>query len=597
MIVRDVGVLVTLACLFLPLVASNYTVAQPAQTVPPVTYCLDCGHGVDWRTERPELGPVGTFCYSTWDRLNPAPGTYDWTDLDRQLALEDGLMVQIDGPEPYLIPKPVQISVDVSLWNPPRCYSPAWLGDDACLWLSCACGSAPIPNYKSARWQSALWEFVTALGAHYEDDPRVGSIVIGTVGVDGEAVLAKDVGDCAWRQAALQIPGLEYAWGQMVKLSIPHYRQAFPAKPLLFPIAAGGGARCVWADICAMQSPVVGLKHSGAWYDLPDWQVEDSASCCGAYTAFERHPELPAVIETKADLGTNDLAWALYGALSTTKADAAVVHPGYLDRLPDGLLRKFAATYGKGVATTPFAWIVFRDQEYPTEAWCDASGKMGDHEMWLFRIEGGTLYGLGQVPDGADAGWQGRQAWAGPGTLMLPAGFDTTRDCAAVISWYDRLAEPWAFTWYEGDKRRAHVVWGTGSHTWKEEAVTGMTVDASKPLGIDGEQLYHSVWVASWANLLNDPTPTPTQKATPTWTSTATPSPTWTATAAPMPTQTTTPTPTESTPFPTPTFTIDEEVHEFRVALQGRLFRDLGGFWVVEVSLWPATSTYPTLTP
>ena len=610
--IRDIGVLITLACLFLPFAAANYTEAQPIPTVVPATYCLDCGSGVDYQSIAPDLGPVGILIYSTWDRLNPAPGMYDWADLDRQIEAEAGLWVTIDGPEPVQVPKPIQLYVAVSLWNPPRCYSPTWLGADACLTLSIPeCGGAPIPNYASSRWQAAHWTFVRALGAKYGDDPRVGSIIIGSIGVDGEAKLAKDSGGCSWTQAAMGVPGLEYRWGQVVKQSIVQYREAFPQKPLFFPIATGGQARCVWADICAAQSPVVGLKHNGMWYDLPDWQVGDAPPCCGSWTAIEQHPELPIMVESKLQGGTEANLWALYAGLSTAKPGAMVVHPDFLTTLPDGYLRRFAATLGKSANTTPFAWIVFRDQEFVTDPWCDTSGKLGDHAMWLSRTEGGTLYQGDAVPSGAGDSWQGRQVRRGPMTLALDADFDVSRGCAATIVWYDELAEPWAFSWFEGDKRRTHVVQGTGSRTWKEEAVTAMKVDANEPLGIEGGQLYHSVLIASWANLLNDPTPT--QEVTPTWTETAMPTPTWTSTRIPIPTETPTPnytftpetsisTPTidvifTSTPAPLPTWTIDEQIYKFRHDLEGRLFHDLGGFWVVDVTLRPATSTYPTLSP
>lgn len=590
--IRDAGLLLLVGTLFLPFIAAGQAEAQPL--VPPVTYCLDCGHGVDFQSVAPELGPVGIQVYTVWSKINPGRGAFDWTDLDRQIDQERDLWATIDGPEPYQIPKPVQIQVHFYLSNPPRNYSPPWVGANSQLWLSYgSCGSVPIPNYMDSTWRDAYAAMVVALGAKYGNDPAVGSIVI-TAGVDGEAVLAKGEGGCDWRDAALQVPGLESAWGKWVKTLPALYHSAFPGKAVYFPIAAGGLARCGWADICAADG--VGLKHNGAWYDLPDWQVEDSASCCGSFTAIARHPELSAVCETKADLGASDLAWAIYGALSTAKPDAMVVHPGYLERLPAGMLRRFAACYGKDAATTPWAWTVFRDQEYPTDPWCDASGKQGDHQMWLSRTEGGTLYYGAAVPDGADDAWHGRWVMRGPATLRADPALDASQGVRIRIWWYDDLGEPWAVSWYEGDKRRAYVVWAGGTRQWREEVVDVPVISIDKPISLDGEQLYHSVWLELLANSAPvEPTATPTQKASPTWTvtPTATATPTWTST----PTATTTPTPTESTPFPTPTWTIDEQVHAFRVDLQGRLFRELGGFWLVEVALYPATSTYPTIAP
>lgn len=527
--------LLALVTLFLPLITAGSSGAQGA---PPVTYLM-FGDGL----AREGHGPMGASVYTTWDRINPAEGIYDWTDLDRKIDAEGD--------------RPILATVHVYLSRPPRSFVPTWLGDEGNLWLNWGyCGSAPVPNYKSARVRAAYAAMVTAFAQRYGGDPRI-TIVIGP-GLDGEAVLAKAENDCDWRSAALQIPGLEYQWGQWVKQTIPVYRRAFPTQALFFPVAAGGQARCVWADICAAQDPPVGLKHNGMWYDIPDWQVSGDPPCCGSWTAIEQHPELPLIVETKMAGGVEANMWALYAGISTGKPDAVVVHSGMLDNLPedeDGALKRFAAMYGQDATTSPIAFIVFRDQEFPTESWCGTSGKIGDHEMWLRRVEGGPLYQGDDVPDGAGDDWRGRQVRRGPMTLLpdLPC-WDV-----ALITWYDAAPGQWALTWHEGGKRREHAVRAAGTKRWHREAVTGMNPDVTQPIGIEGDvALFHGVWIGSWEALLNEPTPTasPTATATPTASPTATiekiatPSSTCTPTIE----KTFTPTPEESTPLP-PTVT------------------------------------------
>jgi hypothetical protein len=536
-----VRLLLALFTLFLPLVTAGFS---GAEAVLPVTYLM-FGDG----QEHPGHGPMGASVYTTWDRINPAQGVYDWADLDRKIAAEDD--------------RPLLVTVHIYLSRPPRSYVPSWILDGN-LWLDWGyCGAAPVPNYTNDAMRAAYASMVTALAARYGDDPQV-TVVIGP-GLDGEAVLAKAENECDWRAAAVAIPGLEYNWGQWVKQTIPIYRQAFPDKAVFFPVAAGGQARCVWADICAAQDPPVGLKHNGVWYDIPDWE-STGEPCCGSWTAIEQHPELPLIIETKTGVGDAEaLMWALFAGMSTGKPDAMVVHPDYLERLPErqptgkGTLRKLAATYGKDSATTPYAWIVFRDAEFPPE-WC-VSGKRGDHEMWLSRVEGGYLLQGNDVPPPAGDDWRGRQVRRGPMMLMLDPNFNTSQRCAMQIDWFDLLAEPWAVTWWDGDKRREHVIQGTGSQTWKVAVIENMVIDASEYIGIEGEALMHGalvhrVEVVSWANLLYEPTPTPTATNTPSPTATPTASPTYT------PTPTATATPTRPLPPPLPTPTIASPVRE-----------------------------------
>ena len=456
-----------------------------------------------------------------------------------------------------------------------RVYVPAHV-ESAVLWMNSGyCDPAPIPDYRDGALGTAYAEFVEAFGAKYAADPRVDSIVIGSIGVDGEAVLAKDEGECYWRSAAMGIPGLEYAWGQWVKRSIPLYRQAFPAKAVYFPIAAGGAARCGWAEICGAQVPPVGLKHNGAWVDIPDWD-STGEPCCGAWTAFQICPECPAMIETKTDLGDGNLPWALYAGASEVYPGSVVVHPGYLDRLPEGFLRQLALTYGKTAGTTPYAQIVFRDREYPQD-WC-YSGKRGDHVWWMRRTEGGEPALTGdEVPAAARADYRGRWVRRGPMRLEVDA-IDTSRGCSIEVDWFDAQTEAWAISWWDGDKRRARQVEASGSQEWRTTVATGVDLDTSQYIGIEGEPYLHRVRVVSWGQMMDTPTPLPTSGATAT--------PTATATARPSPTAT-------PTPESTPTMTIQEAIYDFETYLNGRLFAEWGGFWAAKVTIQSGVGAFP----
>ena len=77
-------------------------------SVVPVLYKM-FDTGTDFQKENPEWGPVGSIQFVLWQEVNPGRDDYDWSVIDRMLALEEPLKVTLpDGRE---IPKPVVIQV------------------------------------------------------------------------------------------------------------------------------------------------------------------------------------------------------------------------------------------------------------------------------------------------------------------------------------------------------------------------------------------------------------------------------------------------------------------------------------------------------
>jgi len=569
-----------LACLFLPFIAAQSPI-EPGLVNATYRFLLD---EEDYQYTRPGLGPIGGTVYFTWSEVHTGPGEFDWRVLEEKLSRAAGHWVTLDGPEPVQVPQPVQVFAVTQLSNPIRSYVPSRIPNGT-LWLNWGhCDAVPVPNYKSDLVRSEYEAFVAEFGRVYGNDLRINSVVIGSVGIDGEAQLAKDAGDCQWSTAAKEIPGLEYAWGQWVDASIPLYKEAFPNKPLFFPIAVGGQARCHWADICAEHG--VGLKHNGATTDLPDWE----SSCCGAFAAFEDFPGLRA-IETKS--GWLGSAWDITGALTTVKPDMLVVHPDYLDNLPAGLLRQFSAVLGKTSATTPYAFIVMRGPLYPRIDWCEISGKLTDDEMWLSRVEGGQLLQGDDVPAAARGDYKGDQLRRGPMKLDLDADFDVSRNVTIAVDWFDQGEGSWGVTWWDGDKWQGHTIYYDNLLAWRTALIVGVTLDSTgdeiiagviADIGISGEPYIHKVRVDSHANLFKEPTATPEPTAIPFPTSGITPTVEKTITLTPTVTE---------TPTPFSTRTLQEDVYDYERHLNGRLFAELGPGWRVKVTIEGAMETYP----
>ncbi|MBC7237939.1 MAG: hypothetical protein H5T69_19015, partial [Chloroflexi bacterium] len=251
--------------------------------------------GNDWQQLHPEYGPVGAVHFYMWEDVNPAPGVYDWSVIDRQLDRERPLRVTL--PDGTVIPKPVVIQIfpyisSASNWENAFFYdgTPEWVYDRIDRenpdnprpivnnrkvgYVLRGCNTiAVLPMYDNPTWQEAYFDAVRAMGARYNSDPQITSVVINT-GLDGETQAIKDF-YCNWQYLFdTQLPGgVRYHFGKYLLKTMDVYRAAFPDKAIFINNACGGGGtRQATSEYAASLNPPVGLKHSGMWVDLDSHQ-------------------------------------------------------------------------------------------------------------------------------------------------------------------------------------------------------------------------------------------------------------------------------------------------------------------------------------
>lgn len=135
--------------------------------------------GDDWRDRPTQLPYSMEFFYLPLSKLMNNLNDFDWTELDRRLEAvaargnQAVFRVYLDYPnKPSGIP---QFLIDEGLKT--FAYEGYDNGKDA---------TSLAPDYNDERLMGALDNFIGALGARYDGDPRIGFIMIGLIGFWGE---------------------------------------------------------------------------------------------------------------------------------------------------------------------------------------------------------------------------------------------------------------------------------------------------------------------------------------------------------------------------------------------------------------------------
>lgn len=381
----------------------------------------------DWQNEATVEIPgvsVGAYQWHLWEALNPGQGEYNWEPIERGLAKLEGVTL------PNGEPKPAMLGI---FWSLSEFKSPWLYGYDGTpTWVYARCPSATvygrkmgfalaytyeyvengvtktktiysgIPRYDNASlWQGAVFDFVKAFGARYNGDPRIAAIKI-CPGLDGETQIHKDAsGKPNWfTLCAKQAAGAEYGFGNFVQPLMEAYKDAFPDTPLFINNAPNRGLRPVtWLK---GKQIGVGSYHCGMQPDLDSHEgnatkpTDDTPSTgyCGSWQhmGWANEEGLPVGVES-AHWGDDQYRyWGMLAGLHyhPTIAD---LHSGWFLEKDAAWIKFFADHLGVDAKTTPSAWVVFRDAEYPVQKWTGAeiSGKRGNWEFFL------------KVTDGADA--------------------------------------------------------------------------------------------------------------------------------------------------------------------------------------------------
>ncbi len=368
--------------------------------------------GTDFRGQHPEWGPVGSVQLVTWEQVNPAPGQYDWSALERGLDKERGLTVELESGE--VISKPVALEVPSHLSSRDGWAAtfydatPGWVYDRIETegggprpvvngrkvgYAISGCGDQPavLPMYDNPTWQRAYWDMVRALGKRYESDRRVTAVFIAT-GLDGETQPLKENRCGLDKLAEAQLPPLVYPFQQFVLDTMRVYREAFPTKPIFISNCPGGASvRTESAQLAASLKPPVGLKNAGLWVDVQNHQGLGKA--VGSWDPIATYSEtLPIWLESAYGFGSPELYYWMWYAGLHYHPQAIDVHPAVLEKSDPAWLSFAQRHLGVTRLTTPDVWTVMRDSEFAPITWGDSgadghSGKVGDWTFWMSRME------------------------------------------------------------------------------------------------------------------------------------------------------------------------------------------------------------------
>lgn len=151
----------------------------------------------------------------SWSRIEPSPGTFDWSPIDAAIA-----QARSAG-------KKAMIRVMAGM------YTPSWVlaqvktltFSNQYLWgSSAALATIPVP------WDPAflsLWKgFITAMGARYDGNATIYSVQMAGGGMTGEMTLPNDVQ--TWLRAGYSDAKYIGSWQTVIDA----YRTAFPRTPI-----------------------------------------------------------------------------------------------------------------------------------------------------------------------------------------------------------------------------------------------------------------------------------------------------------------------------------------------------------------------------
>lgn len=375
---------------------------NPISTIVPILYEMHDYQNNDYRQLNPEWGPLGSWMWWTWARIEPQPGVYNWAVIDSYL--ETAAQQRVELADGRLIPKPVALSIEVYP-DLGQDGTPAWvydrflpaaprLGDKRVGWIVDPDGETGIckplgtPRWGDDTWEQRYDDFVMALGARYDQDPRVNSVWIAT-GLYGETIEEKTIEGC------------RYVFGRGASLSnwvlhvMESYRTAFPTKPLFIINSGGWGIRKDSAALAATMDPPIGLKLNVLAPDLADSYGYKSLAGGGKFEIVNQYSDtLPIAFEHAFLSRPPQTYWSIMNGLAHRATLMDFDHPDMFNviRAMDPIFPLWSfidAHLGRTAETTPDVWILLRETHHPAsryDGW--ASGEYGDWDFYLTRPEG-----------------------------------------------------------------------------------------------------------------------------------------------------------------------------------------------------------------
>jgi len=481
----------------------------------------------DWQHLSPQNAPiVGGHIVATWKLLQPNAQAYDWGWLDRWMAQE------------YALGKPVAFGIDT--YEGPCC---GGMGVPDYVFqaypsakLVCPDGEA-IPAYWDAGYQAEYRKFIQALGKHYNGDPHIAFIEIGT-GIFGETSPAMPVENTCLSAAGLTSD----KWVAYVEQVIDAYAQAFPDTALVMEYAPRYllmQERRLVTDYAAIHG--VGLQHSGLKPDGDSQIIDDpnvSFYGTGQYDPmFKWSNQVPLVGEGTQTSGADDAAatmWRIYNALDKHADFILLDYPQVTDPARWDMIR-FANQYlGRTLADTPGVWTTLRETEY---TWYP---EWGNYQFWLYQndaVPGGRtvpLWRIGNAPEGRYT----RRTDAANGNPDMYFNVDDgyiyggTNQVTVSVVYLDHGTDTWELQYDStGDAYRSAGVitkgntdqWLSATFELNDAQFANREAGGSKSPGSDfrilsrgdGDETIHFVQVTAHARSGSLPTSTPQPATTP----------------------------------------------------------------------------------
>ncbi len=431
----------------------------------------------------PRVVPIkGSNIIFEWHSLNPAPGVYDWSQVDEWLAstTQRGLPAGL-GITTYsgiccggnMVPHWVYVQ-----------YPSAKLTCDA-GWV--------IPKTWDAGYQAAYSTFIHALADRYDGDPRLAWVEMG-VGTFGEThPTDPEYTDCA------RTGGLTSArWVQTVQAITAIYDDAFAQTPLLLQMASifeHQTERREFVDYAAARG--IGLKHNGLTpdnegvvYDNPAYSFYQS----GAFDLMRKWGNhVPIGWESYDYLltGVTGTLWGIYNGLDKHADYMVLASDITTDPARRSILDFANAHLGRTLDSTPSVWVALRETQktwYPDR---------GNYEFWLWQNDqapGGrtvAVWNTGPEPQGRFT--RRTDAPANPYMFFdIADGFvalhgNTTLEIS--VTYLDQGSDRWELTYPTASNlyQSAGIVQKTNTNTWKTVtfSATGAVFANQQPGGGD----------------------------------------------------------------------------------------------------------------
>jgi len=381
----------------------HFPVGYPSPV--PIIYVMNDYSNQDWSAVDAAYGPLGGWANWSWYRIHTGPGQFNWAPIEEYLAKSAKYTVTLrDG---AVISKPIAITIQV-FPEPGADNTPEWVyrkisgsptfngrlvgqiidpdGEGSCPPLA-------APAWGNATWRQYFDEMVMALGARYNDDPRINSIWIAT-GLYGETVIEKSL----YTGCGTYVFGSGDFFTWVRDRVLPVYRKAFPTKPL-YIINTGGG--CLRRDTSAIASsfPVrIGIKHNSLSYDL---RGEYDVLGCGKMETINPYSDTtPIAFEHAFAANPWQVYWSTMNGLAhhADLFDLPYDANGWdiLDVLArlKGLLHgydqwEFVERYlGRSLNNSPGVWILFRDTQWPRDYGLVSGGRCLPYQRWDWGEEG-----------------------------------------------------------------------------------------------------------------------------------------------------------------------------------------------------------------